>query len=667
MATSVKTREIVIALAGNPNSGKTTVFNELTGSHQHVGNWPGVTVEHKEGTARRHGRHFRIVDLPGTYSLTACSAEEVVARDFLIDNHVDVIVNVVDATNLERNLYLTTQLLELDINMVVSLNMVDMADSMGQKIDYDSFSRFLGVPVVGTVGHKSEGLDEILLKAIELADSPTCGAARSARYNPEIEIELEALERRLELAPDCSVPVRWMLIKAMENDSEAMGRIARCAADSGSAVREIDATRRHLELHFGGDLEAIIADGRYGFVGGLIREVVTRTKPMEQVTLTDRIDNILLDRVLGLPIFLALMWLTFKLTFDVGGIFGNLLHSQIHTLGVWVEHTMPPGPVSSLISHGVIDGVGGVIAFLPNILVMFVIISFLEGSGYMARAAFLMDRSMHMLGLHGKSFIPMLMGFGCNVPAVMAARTLETREDRLLTILITPLMSCSARLPIYILFTSFLFPKNGAWVILSIYALGVVLAVVSGKLFRKALFADSVSPFVMELPPYRVPTLKGTLIHMWERTSTYISKAGTLVLAASVIIWALGALPWGVQFGSADSLIGQIGRYADPISKTLGLDWRAAVALVCGLGAKEIVVGTLGVLYGANPAASFTQLSAYVFMVLSLIYLPCIATIAAIKRETNSWKWTLFSIGYSLVLAYVVGFVIYRIGLLVGL
>ncbi|MCL4499452.1 MAG: ferrous iron transport protein B, partial [Chloroflexi bacterium] len=650
----------------------------LTGSHQHVGNWPGVTVERKEGTVKKNGQVFRIVDLPGTYSLSAYSQEEVIARDFLIDSHVDVIVNVVDATNLERNLYLTTQLLELGISTVVALNVVDMAEQMGQRIDVDKLAGFLGAAVVPTVGHKGEGMDEILEKAAELAACAACEAPRSARYNPEIEIQVGMLESRLKLNPDCIYPTRWLVVKALEGDSEAKERLAWCTLDPDHAFKEIDSTRRHLEQHFGSDLEAVIADGRYGFIGGLLREVVIRAAAVDTISATERIDNILLNRVLGLPIFLILMWLTFKLTFDIGGVFANLLDRGVATLSAWATAGLPPGPLSSMICHGIIAGVGGVVVFVPNIMVMFIIISFLEGSGYMARAAFLMDRSMHILGLHGKSFIPMLMGFGCNVPAVMATRTLETPEDRLVTILVTPLMSCTARLPIYILFTGVFFSQNGAWVIFSIYALGVILAVVSGKLFRRVFFPKSVSPFVMELPPYRMPTLKGTVIHVWERTSLFLSKAGTVVLAASVLIWALGSFPWGVEFGSANSLVGQFGRWIQPLVRPLGLDWRAAVALFFGLGAKEIVVSTLGVLYGfghAGPGGkglhgalsqSFTPLTAFTFMILSLIYIPCIATVATIKRETNSWKWTVFSVSYSLALAYVVAFAIYRIGLMMG-
>lgn len=670
-------KEIVVALAGNPNSGKTTVFNELTGAHQHVGNWPGVTVERKEGVIHKNGHTLRIVDLPGTYSLSARSQEEVVARDFLIENHVDVIVNVVDAGNLERNLYLTTQLLELGIPMVVALNMIDMAERHGHKIHLKQFAALLGAAVVPTVAHKGEGLDDIIEQAITLSQCNICDPPRSARHTPEVELEIGKLQDKLALNPNSSVPTRWILIKALEGDQTAKDRLAMCSKKGEDAIAEVEKTRRHLEAHFGDDLEAIITDGRYGFIGGLLREAVTHTDTHD-VTMTDKIDNIVLNRVLGIPIFLVLMWLTFKLTFNIGGIFSGYIDHGVTALSVWASSALPPGPLSSLLVHGVIAGVGGVIVFVPNIIVIFVIISILEGSGYMARAAFLMDRSMHMFGLHGKSFIPMLMGFGCNVPAVMATRTLETYEDRILTILISPLMSCTARLPIYILFTGAFFSQSGAWVIFSIYAIGVILAVLSGKIFRKTLFSKSASPFVMELPPYRLPTVKGTMIHVWERTSLFVNKAGTVVLAASVIIWLMGSMPWGVEFGSAKSVVGHIGRMLEPLVKPLGLDWRAAVALLMGLGAKEVVVGTLGVLYGFKHgfggekglqhaiSQAFTPVTAYTFMILSLIYIPCIATIATIKRETNSWKWTLFSIGYSLVLAYVMGLAVYRLGLMMG-
>lgn len=670
---------IVIALAGNPNSGKTTVFNELTGSHQHVGNWPGVTVEHKEGTARRNGRTFRVIDLPGIYSLSAYSQEEVIARDFLLNERVDVIVNVVDASNLERNLYLTTQLLELGLPTVLALNMVDVAASMGQQIDVDKFASLMGVAVVPTVAAKGEGMGEILDEALALVENGY-EPPRSARHSPEVEIEVSKLLDRLSCSPahPCAIgpePMRWLVIKSLERDKEAIRRLTECSVDPQDTLRKVDETRRHLEHGFGGDLEAVIADGRYGFIGGLMREVVTRTAAPDRIAASDRIDDVLLHRWLGIPIFLTLMWLTFKLTFDIGGLFTNWIEMGVSALGTWASGALPPGPLASLIVNGVIAGVGGVIVFVPSIAIIFVIISFLEDSGYMARAAFLMDRSMHLVGLHGKSFIPLLMGFGCNVPAVMATRTLETREDRLLTILINPLMSCTARLPIYILFTGVFFSQSGAMVIFSIYALGVILAVASGKLFRKLFFHKAASPFVMELPPYRMPTLKGTALHVWERTSMFLSKAGTVILAASVVIWALGSLPWGVKFASEQSLVGHIGRAIEPIVRPLGFDWKAAVALLFGIGAKEIVVSTLGVLYGGGHrgglqsalATSFTPLTAYAFMVVSLIYIPCIATIAAIKRETNSWKWTLFAVGYSLTLAYAMGFLVYRLGMAVGL
>lgn len=668
---------IVIALAGNPNSGKTTVFNELTGSHQHVGNWPGVTVEHKEGTVRRNGQSFRVIDLPGIYSLSTFSQEETIARDFLLNEPIDAIINIVDASNLERNLYLTTQLLELGLPVIVALNMIDVAEGMGQKLDLKKLARLMGVEIVPTVAAKGEGMVEILeavLNVVERGYDPP----RSARHNPEVELEISRLLDSISFTVDDdeSVPARWLIIKTLEGDPEARKRLFVRSTNPDDTAARIEETRKHLEQGFGDEPETVIADGRYGFIGGLLREVVTRTPSVDRVAASDRIDDVLLHRWLGIPIFLVLMWLTFKLTFDVGGFFTEWIEVGVSALGAWLGSVLPAGPLSSLIVKGIIAGVGGVVVFVPNIAIIFLIISFLEDSGYMARAAFLMDRSMHLVGLHGKSFIPLLMGFGCNVPAIMAARTLETREDRLLTILINPLMSCTARLPIYILFTGIFFSQHGAMVIFSIYAMGVLLAVASGKIFRKLLFPKATSPFVMELPPYRMPTLRGTLLHVWERTSQFLSKAGTVILAASVVIWALGSLPWGVEFSGPNSLIGYLGRWMAPMVKPLGFDWRAAVALLFGFGAKEVVVSTLGVLYGGiHPSgdlhtalsASFSPLTAYVFMVVSLIYVPCVATVATIKKETNSWSWTLFSVGYSLVLAYAMGYLVFRIGILLGL
>ena len=588
---------IVIALAGNPNSGKTTVFNELTGSHQHVGNWPGVTVEHKEGTVRRNGQSFRVIDLPGIYSLSTFSQEETIARDFLLNEPIDAIINIVDASNLERNLYLTTQLLELGLPVIVALNMIDVAEGMGQKLDLKKLAKLMGVEIVPTVAAKGEGMDEILEAVLNVAKKGYA-SPRSARHNPEVELEISRLLDSISFTVDDdeSVPARWLIIKTLEGDPEARKRLFARSTNPDDTAARIEETRKHLEQGFGDEPETVIADGRYGFIGGLLREVVTRTPSVDRVAASDRIDDVLLHRWLGIPIFLVLMWLTFKLTFDVGGFFTEWIEVGVSALGAWLGSVLPAGPLSSLIVKGIIAGVGGVVVFVPNIAIIFLIISFLEDSGYMARAAFLMDRSMHLVGLHGKSFIPLLMGFGCNVPAIMAARTLETREDRLLTILINPLMSCTARLPIYILFTGIFFSQHGAMVIFSIYAMGVLLAVASGKIFRKLLFPKATSPFVMELPPYRMPTLRGTLLHVWERTSQFLSKAGTVILAASVVIWALGSLPWGVEFSGPNSLIGYLGRWMAPMVKPLGFDWRAAVALLFGFGAKEVVVSTLGVL-----------------------------------------------------------------------
>ncbi len=672
-------RELLIALAGNPNSGKTTFFNQLTGARQHVGNWPGVTVERKEGVVHSGGTRFRIVDLPGIYSMSAYSQEEMIARDFLISGGVDVVVNVVDAANLERNLYLTMQLLELGLPVVIALNMIDEVEKRGQRIDTAKMSRLLCVPVVPTQARAGIGLEQVLSEVVEVAEKSADRKPHATRYHPTIEAEISKLEKTLHIAGDCPLPSRWLIVKSLEGDEDALNRLKRWVEDGDAAQEAIGSTRRHLEAHLGENLETVVADSRYGFIEGLLREVIRYTKAPEALTTTDRIDAIVLHPFLGVPIFLALVLLTFELTFGLGGVLSGVIEHQVSILAEHLKTVMPNTPLQSLLVEGVIPGVGGVIVFLPNICIMFAAISLLESSGYMARAAFLMDRLMHSMGLHGKSFIPMLMGFGCNVPAIMATRTLESFEDRLLTILVLPLMSCSARLPIYILFTGIFFRHSAALVIFSLYVIGVLLAVLSGKLLRRAFFAQTFSAFVMELPPYRLPTLKGTALDVWERAWIFLSKAGTVILAASVVVWALGSLPWGVPFGSERSLAGMLGKLLAPLVAPLGLDWRAAVALLFGVAAKEIVVSTLGILYSASPKAqgspniasavsqSFTPLTAYAFMAVSLIYIPCAATIAAIKRETNSWKWAAFASCYTICLAYAVGLLIYQLGRVVGL
>lgn len=680
---------VVIALAGNPNSGKTSLFNDITGARQHVGNWPGVTVEKKEGRAVHRGQEVRVVDLPGTYGLGAYSEDERIARDYVLSGEADVIIDVVDAANLERNLYLTVQLLEMGAPVVVALNMVDEARQRGIRVDADKLSRLLGVPVVETVATRNQGVSELLDKALQVAKGAKAPGdsrervgrgGRIVRYGPEVERELGRLEEMIVGLPALArgYGPRWLALKLLEGDPQITKEVA---AQPGTAelLREAESAAQRVSGLVGEDAEAALIDRRYGFIAGLVREVVSRSRTVEQrLSLSDRIDRVVLNRYLGLPILLLAMAGMFQFTFAVSQPLVGWVEAAFAWLGSAVsgalEAAAAPAWLASLLVDGVLGGLGSVLVFLPPIFTLFLAISILEDSGYMARAAYIMDRLMHALGLHGKSFIPMLIGFGCNVPAIMATRTLDNRKDRLVTILINPLMSCSARLPVYVLFAGTFFAARQGLVIFSLYLLGIVLAIVMGRLFKACLFRGETSHFVMELPPYRLPTLRSTLVHMWERGSAFVRKAGTVIVGVVVLVWALSSLPWGVEYASESSLLGRLGNLVAPVLAPAGFGtWEAVAALMFGLLAKEVVVGTLGVVYGTGEEGladavrvHFTPLSAYAFMVMALIYVPCVATIAAIRRETNSWGWAAFAVGYSLALGWIMAVLVYQVGRLLG-
>jgi ferrous iron transport protein B len=724
-------KRLRIALAGNPNSGKTTIFNNLTGTRQKVGNWPGVTVEKKEGHVAYHAYDLTIVDLPGTYSLTPFSIEEVVARDYLLDERPDVVVDIIDASNLERSLYLATQIRELDCKVLFALNMADVARSRGMKIDARTLSQLLDVPVVFTIGNRSEGMDALLWEAIRLAETPVeLPRARRVKYSQDIEEAILRLQQLLTKNPieaRLSYNPRWMAIKLIEDDAIVKKRLAAEAAPAAgnTILKETESLRRRLTDRFDEDPQIVMTDERYGFIAGIVREVQTSTA-RQRADISRSIDLVLTHRLLGFPIFIFFIWAMFQLTFTLG----DYPVQWIEALVAWISGTaaalMPEGIAKSLVVDGVIAGVGSVIVFLPNILILFFCIALFEDTGYMARSAFLMDKIMHLIGLHGKSFIPMLMGFGCNVPAIMAARTLESEKDRILTILITPFMSCSAKLPVYVVLAGAFFGTRAGSVIFAVYLLGIVLSILTGRIFRSTLLKGADAPFVMELPPYRMPMLKSLMIHMWDRSKMFLRKMGKIILLGSVAIWFLSSFPRdatvardyaqkraaiaaaaqaqerdaalsdrrrfeeAAERAAADllrqekidqtrnSFIGRIGRFLAPAFAPLGIDWRGGVALVTGFVAKEIVVSTLGVLHAVGEeggedalgkallAAGMTPLSALAMMVFVLLYLPCLATTAAIRRETGSTRWMLFSIAYSTTVAWVTACLVYQGGRLFG-
>ncbi len=725
-------KSITVALAGNPNSGKSTIFSNLTGSRQKTGNWPGVTVEKKEGHLTTNGYKLTIVDLPGTYSLSAYTIEEIVARDFILNERPDVVVDVIDASNLERNLYLATQLRELDTKVIFVLNMADMVEQRGVKIDGEKLSELLDIPVVFTVGNANKGTRQLLETIISIAESDIkIPHTRRVHYGKDIEKSIEELSGAIgeKIAGKLDYDIRWIAIKLLEDDRIIKERVSELNSPHVEAIlKEAELKRDKLREFFYDEPEIVMTDYRYGFVAGIVK-VVLKTVSEHRVDMSRQIDQILTNRLLGLPVFIFFIWAMFQLTFTLGAYPMEWIDAGVGWLGRLAGMWLPAGILNDLIVDGIIAGVGSVIIFFPNILILFFCIAIFEDTGYMARAAFLMDKVMHLIGLHGKSFIPMLMGFGCNVPAIMATRTLESEKDRILTILINPLMSCSARLPVYILLAGTFFGVRAGNVIFSIYVLGIVLAIVMGRLFRSTLLRGEVAPFVMELPPYRLPMLKGVTIHMWDRGKTFLRKMGGVILVGSVVVWFLGSFPRTIEYsvdyeaqiavlnaryealigGAQDesrkellaarnrkvselqiqmgrekvekSYMGRLGKIFAPIVSPIGMDWRGSVAVLSGFVAKEIVVSTMGVLYSVGSAegkksealssalrqSGMTPLSAFAMMVFVLIYVPCLATVAMIKRETNSWKWAFFSISYSTVLAWIVAFIIYQGGKVVGL
>ena len=700
-------KHIHVALVGNPNSGKTSLFNAISGGHEHVGNYSGVTVDAKVGYRTYKGYHFEITDLPGTYALAAYTPEELYVRRHLVENTPDVIINAVVASNLERNLYLTTELIDINQRMVVALNMYDELESSGAKLDHANLGAMLGVPMVPVVARSSRGIETLLDTVIAVYENED-ERVRHIHINqgPVIESGLRLLDDRLKEHRDelpKQFPPRYFAMKLLEGDRYALEQLRPCA--HFAEWQEVAAREaKRIGEQLGEDVETALANQKYGFISGALKETYTPGAE-EAVRPTDIIDTFVTHRLWGFPIFFLLMWLMFYCTFSVGAYPQEWIGAGVEWLGSLVQRWMPGGVLKDLIVDGIIGGVGSVIVFLPNIMILYLFISFMEDSGYLARAAFIMDRVMHRMGLHGKSFIPLIMGFGCNVPAIMATRTIESHSSRLITLLITPFMSCSARLPIYILLAGTFFPAHAGAVLTGLYALGILLAMFTAKhVMRRFVFKVDETPFVMELPPYRLPTLKATLTHMWEKCAQYLRKMGGMILFASIFIWFLSYYPRpAAETATApsryeSSYLGHIGKACEPVFEPLGLNWKAAVALLSGVAAKEIVVSTIGVLYAGGEASApagealalaeetgeapdartgsageadslaarltasgdFTTASALSFLVFILIYFPCIATVAAIASEAG-WRWAWISIAYNTLLAWIVSFAVYHI------
>ena len=717
---SGKRRTINVALVGNPNCGKTSLFNVASGSHEHVGNYSGVTVDAKEGHFDFQGYHFRLVDLPGTYSLSAYSPEELYVRKHIIDETPDVIINVVDAGNLERNLYLTAQLIDMNVRMVVALNMYDALLHSGNTLDHKKLGQLFGVPIVPTVSRTGKGIDNLFHVIIGLYEGADFvgqkegiqdEAMREYRewhdkyvpdhkygshdeethdfdgksyirhihinHGPELERSIDAVKEVICKNENIryKYSTRFLAIKLLENDKDIEQRVISTLPNGEEVIRVRDKEAERIRLSMNEDSEQAITDAKYGFITGALKETYTE-KNQNTEMFTRIVDSIVTHKIWGFPIFFVFLYLMFECTFVFGEYPKGWIEWLVEQIASLAETFMPAGPLKDLIVDGIIGGVGGVIVFLPNILFLYIFISFMEDSGYMARAAFIMDKIMHKMGLHGKSFIPLIMGFGCNVPAIMASRIIESRKSRLVTVLINPLISCSARLPIYLVMIGAFFPSKASLVLLSIYVTGILLAVLMARIFSRFIVRGDDAPFVMELPPYRMPTAKSVLRHTWEKGAQYLKKMGGIIMIASVIIWFLGYYPNHDAYSTTaeqqeNSYIGQIGKAIEPVIEPLGFDWKMGVGILSGIGAKELVVSTLGVLYTNDDDIEsvdladripITPLVAYGYMLFVLIYFPCIATVAAIKNESGSWKWAAFTICYTTLLAWIVAFLVHQVG-----
>ena len=685
-------RIIRVALVGNPNCGKTSLFNIASGSHEHVGNYSGVTVDAKEGRFEHGGYRFILVDLPGTYSLSAYSPEELYVRKNLIGETPDVVVNVVDASNLERNLYLTTQLIDMNLRVVMALNMYDELQARGDRLDIVTLGHLLGMPIVPTVSRNGQGIDELFDTVIKIYEGgdPKLGRHLHINHGAEIEVSIDHLKHLIQKNEDIRYrySTRYLAIKYLENDKDIEKVIETLPNRDEIIAARVEEQKRIDDLMHT-SIESAIVDAKYAFITGALKETWQPGTPKKKGrrSLTDRIDAVVTNKWLAFPIFFVLLYLVFQFTFTLGDYPMQWIEWLVEKFGEFVGTYMAAGWWKDMVVDGIIGGVGSVLVFLPNILFLYLFISLLEDSGYMARAAFIMDKLMHRMGLHGKSFIPMIMGFGCNVPAVMATRSIESRKSRLITILIIPFMSCAGRLPVYILIAGAFFPHNAGLVLLGLYALGIVLAVLSARLFSRFVKDDDL-PFVMELPPYRVPTAKSVFRHTWEKGKQYLQKMSGTILICSIVIWALGYFPHHDRYATAaeqqeNSYIGYVGKAIEPVLEPLGFDWKMGVGIIAGVGAKELVVSTLGVMYnvGSENAAetggadgdtalqralqrNTTPAAALAFMVFVLLYFPCIATFVAIKNEAGGWKWAILTAVYTILVAWIAAFITFRIALL---